>query len=224
MAHVGVIKVLDSLGIVPDIVVGTSMGAIVGGMYASGYSGAEIERLTRRFNIGAYIGRYAPRGPRAFAISGASGASLLGSQLPGEPPPVVLLRHEGGTFTVAASLADEGAINLLLTALLLRGNLIARGSFDSLPIPFRAVATDLRSGVRVALDHGDLARAIRASVAILSSSTRSLSKANRGGRWPQRKCPFASPAAGATRVILSIPTAEHQDSTSRGAAGERRML
>ena len=56
MAHVGVIKVLDSLGIVPDIVVGTSMGAIVGGMYASGYSGAEIERLTRRFNIGAYIG------------------------------------------------------------------------------------------------------------------------------------------------------------------------
>ena len=41
MAHVGVIKVLDSLGIVPDIVVGTSMGAIVGGMYASGYSGAD---------------------------------------------------------------------------------------------------------------------------------------------------------------------------------------
>src|SRR5882757_1519187 len=39
MAHVGVIKMLDSLGIVPDIVVGTSMGAIVGGMYASGYSG-----------------------------------------------------------------------------------------------------------------------------------------------------------------------------------------
>ena len=76
---------LDSLGIVPDIVVGTSMGAIVGGMYASGYSGAEIEKLTRRFNIGAYIGRYAPRAPRAFAISGASGTSLLGSQLPGEP-------------------------------------------------------------------------------------------------------------------------------------------
>jgi NTE family protein len=43
-----VIKVLDSLGIVPDIVIGTSIGSIVGGMYASGYSGVEIERLKRR--------------------------------------------------------------------------------------------------------------------------------------------------------------------------------
>jgi NTE family protein len=221
MAHVGVIKILDSLGIVPDIVVGTSMGAIVGGMYASGYSGAEIERLTQRFNIGAYIGRYAPRGPRAFAISGASGASLLGSQLPGEPPPVVLLRQEAGTFAVAASLADEGAINLLLTALLLRGNLIARGSFDSLPIPFRAVATDLRSGVRLALDRGDLARAIRASVAIpfvfdpVTIDGRRLVDGGLSENVPVR----LARELGATRVILStLEGRGTKDSTSRGAA------
>src|SRR5829696_3248561 len=48
MAHVGVIQVLDSVGIVPDFVVGTSMGAIVGALYASGYDGRDIERLTRR--------------------------------------------------------------------------------------------------------------------------------------------------------------------------------
>lgn len=221
MAHVGVIKVLDSLGIVPDIVIGTSMGAIVGGMYASGYSGVEIERLTRRFNIGAYIGRYAPRGPRAFAISGASGASLLGSQLPGEPAPVLLLRHEGGTFGVAASLADEGAINLLLTALMLRGNLIARGSFDSLPIPFRAVATDLRSGVRLALDRGDLARAIRASVAIpfvfdpVTIDGRRLVDGGLSENVPVR----LARELGATRVILStLEGRGTKDSTSRGAA------
>jgi len=221
MAHVGVIKVLDSLGIVPDIVVGTSMGAIVGGMYASGYSGAEIERLTRQFNIGAYIGRYAPRAPRAFAISGASGASLLGSQLPGEPTPLMLLRQEEGTFAVATSLADEGSINLFLTALLVRGDLIARGSFDSLPIPFRAVATDLHSGGRVALDHGDLAQAIRASVAIpfvfepVTIDGRQLVDGGLSENVPVR----LARELGATRVILAtLEGSGTGDSTSRGAA------
>ena len=221
MAHVGVIKVLDSLGIVPDIVVGTSMGAIVGGMYASGYSGAEIERLTRQFNIGAYIGRYAPRAPRAFAISGVSGASLLGSQLPGEPTPLMLLRQEEGTFAVATSLADEGSINLFLTALLVRGDLIARGSFDSLPIPFRAVATDLHSGARVALDHGDLAQAIRASVAIpfvfepVTIDGRQLVDGGLSENVPVR----LARELGATRVILStLEGSGTRDSTSRGAA------
>ena len=221
MAHVGVIKVLDSLGIVPDIVVGTSMGAIVGGMYASGYSGVEIERLTRRFNIGAYIARYAPRAPRAFAISGASGASLLGSQLPGEPTPIMLLRKEEGTFAIATSLADEGAINLLLSALLVRGNLIARGSFDSLPIPFRAVATDLHTGVRVTLDHGDLAQAIRASVAIpfvfepVTIDGRQLVDGGLSENVPVR----LARELGATRVILSrLDGSGTNDSTSRGAA------
>ncbi|HMG96643.1 MAG TPA: patatin-like phospholipase family protein, partial [Gemmatimonadaceae bacterium] len=221
MAHVGVIKMLDSLGIVPDIVVGTSMGAIVGGMYASGYSGAEIERLTRQFNIGAYIGRYAPRAPRAFAISGASGASLLGSQLPGEPTPLMLLRQEEGTFAVATSLADEGSINLFLTALLVRGDLIGRGSFDSLPIPFRAVATDLHSGARVALDHGDLAQAIRASVAIpfvfepVTIDGRQLVDGGLSENVPVR----LARELGAKRVILStLEGSGTGDSTSRGAA------
>jgi len=220
MAHVGVIKMLDSLGIVPDMIVGTSMGAIVGGMYASGYSGAEIERLTRKFNIGAYIGRYAPRAPRAFAISGASGASLLGGQLPGEPTPIMLLRQEEGTFAVATSLADEGAINLLLSALLVKGNLLARGSFDSLPIPFRAVATDLHTGVRVTLDHGDLAQAIRASVAIpfvfepVTIDGRQLVDGGLSENTPVR----LARELGATRVILSrLDGSGTGDSTSRGA-------
>ncbi|HST07310.1 MAG TPA: patatin-like phospholipase family protein, partial [Gemmatimonadaceae bacterium] len=206
MAHVGVIKVLDSLGIVPDIVVGTSMGAIVGGMYASGYSGVEIERLTQRFNIGAYIGRYAPRPPRAFAISGAGGASLLSSELPGEPEPVVLLEEQSAGFALATSFADEGAINLLLTALFVRGDMLARGSFDSLPIPFRAVATDLHTGERVVLGHGDLAEAIRASVAIpivfqpISLGGRQLVD---GGLTENVPVKLAR-ELGATRVILSL--------------------
>ena len=151
MAHVGVIQVLDSLGIVPDLVVGTSMGAIVGALYASGYGGHEIERLTREYDLGAYVGRYAPRAPRG-----------LGPQRP------LLLweEGEGGAFDLETAAAQEGRINAILAALMLRGNLLARGDFDRLPVPFRAVATDLRTGGRVALGRGDLAEAVRASFAI----------------------------------------------------------
>src|SRR5437868_15345839 len=51
LAHIGVLRVLDSLGIRPDLVVGSSMGAIIGGMYASGYSGREIDSLARALPI-----------------------------------------------------------------------------------------------------------------------------------------------------------------------------
>jgi len=165
-AHVGVIKILDSLGIAPDLVVGTSMGSIMGAVYASGYTGVELEKLTKRFNIGPYIGRYRPRPPRAFAITGATGSGALQSQLPGQPSPAVLLKKSGSGFAFETSFADEGAVNLLLTAMMVRGNLIARGNFDSLPTPFRAVGTDIHSGARVMIDHGDLARGVRASMAI----------------------------------------------------------
>lgn len=151
MAHVGVIQVLDSLGIVPDLVVGTSMGAIVGALYASGYDGREIERLTRRWDLGASVGRYAPRAPRA-----------LGPQ----PPLLLWEEGESGALDLETAAAQESRVNALLAAMLLRGNLIAAGDFDRLPIPFRAVATDLRTGGRVALGGGDLAEAVRASFAI----------------------------------------------------------
>lgn len=151
MAHVGVIQVLDSLGVVPDLVVGTSMGAIVGALYASGYSGRDIERLTRRYDIGAHVGRYAPRAPRA-----------LGPQ----PPLLLWEEGESGALDLETAAAQEGHINALLAALMLRGNLAAAGDFDRLPTPFRAVATDLATGGRVALATGDLAEAVRASFAI----------------------------------------------------------
>src|SRR5581483_897656 len=60
----------------------------------------------------------------------------------------------------------EGDINALLASLLLKGNLLARGRFDRLPIPFLAVATDLDSRQPVVLDHGDLAQAVRASYSV----------------------------------------------------------
>lgn len=150
MAHVGVIRALDSLGIVPDLVVGTSMGSIIGALYASGYTGAEIEALTLRFNVGDFVGRYVPQFP------------------PRVSPSTPLLVWEEGAdgLSLQTSAAQEGRINTLMSALMLRGNLLARGDFDRLPIPYRAVAADLATGRKVVIGKGDLALAVRASFAI----------------------------------------------------------
>ncbi len=150
LAHIGVIRVLDSLGIRPDLVVGTSMGAIIGGMYASGYSGKQIDSIVRALPVSALFRSYEPRAPRE-----------LGSLRP-------LARWEEGEggFTLESATVDEAQVNTLTNVAMARGNLLARGDFDSLPIPFRAVATDLADRSPVVLGSGDLAQAVRASFAV----------------------------------------------------------
>src|SRR3954471_11406605 len=150
LAHIGVLRVLDSLGIRPDLVVGSSMGAIIGAMYASGYQGREIDSLARSLPIADLFRTYQPRAPR----------SLGGLQ------PLVLWEQGGRRFNIQSASVSEPAVNALVNAAMLRGNLLARGHFDSLPIPFRAVATDLANRSAVVLSSGDLARAVRASFSI----------------------------------------------------------
>ena len=150
LAHIGVLRVLDSLGVRPDFVVGTSMGSIVGAMYASGYTASQIATLADSLGLAELFTNADQRTPRAL----------------GDRRPLVVWEQGTGGFRVAQSIAREAGVNAALNRALLRGNLFARGSFDSLPIPFRAVATDLRTRAAVVLESGDLARAVRASMAI----------------------------------------------------------
>ena len=151
IAHVGVLQHLDSLGVVPDMVVGASIGAMVGGMYASGWSATDLKRFVFRYNVGKYIGGYAPRAP-----------SSLGLVRP------LLTWQEGdaGSLNFSTSAVREANVNLIVSAMMLAGDLRAAGDFDRLPTRFRAVATDLTSGEPVVLRDGDLAKAVRASFAI----------------------------------------------------------
>lgn len=150
LAHIGVLEVLDSLGVRPDLVVGTSMGAVVAGMYASGVPARVIDSLARALPLTNLFRFFDPVAPRA-----------LGARQP-------LAVWEGGErgFVTQTPAVVEPRVNALLNAALLRGNLMARGDFDRLPIPLRVVATDLESGERVVLTGGDLAQSVRASVAI----------------------------------------------------------
>lgn len=149
-AHIGVIEVLDSLGIRPDLVVGTSMGAIIGALYASGYTGAEIDSLIRALPLGSLFRGYEPRLPESLRPL----------------PPLAVLEQGRHGLVLETSTVREEQVSALVNALMLRGNVAARGDFDSLPIPFRAIATDLDSRAEVVLGSGDLAEAVRASFSL----------------------------------------------------------
>src|SRR3954467_13496196 len=198
LAHIGVLRVLDSLGIRPDLVVGSSMGAIIGAMYASGYRGRDIDSLARSLPIADLFRTYQPRAPR----------SLGGLQ------PLVLWEQGGRRFNIQSASVAEPAVNALVNAAMLRGNLLARGHFDSLPIPFRAVATDLANRSAVVLSSGDLARAVRASFAIpLIFAPESLDGRILADGGLAANIPVSvARAAGAERVIVSDATERLNDS------------
>jgi NTE family protein len=198
LAHIGVLRALDSLGIRPDLVVGSSMGAIIGGMYASGYSGREIDSLARALPIADLFRTYQPRAPRSLGLL----------------QPLVVWEQGDRRFNIQSAAVAEREVNALVNAAMLRGNLLARGNFDSLPIPFRAVAADLGDRSAVVLASGDLARAVRASFAIpLVFAPESLNGRILADGGLVANIPVAvARAAGAERVIVSDATERLTDS------------
>jgi predicted acylesterase/phospholipase RssA len=189
-AHLGVLRALDSLGARPDVVVGTSIGAVVGALYASGYSAAETDSIARAQSLAALFEDKELRVPRPWW------------------PQVPLLMWEEGEkgLSLQSPAVGESDANALLSAALLRGNLLARGEFDRMPIPFRAVATDLETRATVVLDSGDLAQAVRASSAVPLVFTperigsRLLSD---GGLSANIPVAVARSLPGVTRVVVS---------------------
>ncbi|HEX5263554.1 MAG TPA: patatin-like phospholipase family protein [Phenylobacterium sp.] len=154
IAHVGVIQELEKLGIRPDLVVGTSMGSIVGGLYASGMSGADLENAVVTMDWDRIFDTSTPRG----------GLTFREKQLETDFP------VKGSIGIVGAQLRAPDALlsdaNLLLELRRLVRVRAAVPTFDSLPIPFRAVATDIETGQKVVIDRGELASAMRASMSV----------------------------------------------------------
>lgn len=154
MAHVGAIQTLEKLGIRPDYVVGTSMGSIVGGLYASGMSGAELEQAIETMDWDLIFDTSPPR----------EGLTYREKQLQADFPVKASVGVAGTRLRRPDSLISDA--NLLLELRRLVRVRAAVPTFDDLPIPFRAVATDITTGKRVVLDRGELAGAMRASMSV----------------------------------------------------------
>jgi NTE family protein len=153
-AHVGVLEALAQLHIPVDCIAGTSGGAIVGGLYASGFTARELQTILMRPDLQASMANQQPR-------------NLLNYQEK-QNQLLYLLQVEFGyasrQFFFPEGIVsgnDPGRILNILT-------LITRPAtnFNKLPIPFRCVATDIDTGGEVVLDHGNLATALRASMSV----------------------------------------------------------
>ena len=153
-AHVGVLKVLDELRVPVDCVAGTSMGALVGATFAAGTPPERIEREITAINWAATIGS---EGRRALLPAQRKEAGITYSNNIEFSVQEGRLRGDSGLL---ASQHIESRLRLLI------GEARRTRDFDDLPLPFRAVATDLASGSMVVLEEGDLARAMRASMAV----------------------------------------------------------
>jgi len=152
-AHIGVLKVLEELHVPVDCIAGTSMGALVGGGYASGMSATEIERFVAAVDWKSAVGGVGSRPLEPIEqkrFNDTSGSLQFGLKDGRIIPP-------GGL--IAASRIED-----VLRTYVARARTVT--DFDRLPIPYRAVATDMVSGSMVVLDHGDIATAMRASMAI----------------------------------------------------------
>jgi NTE family protein len=154
LAHVGVLKVLERERIPVDVISGTSMGAIVGGLYASGLDAADIEREVARLEWGSVFAARVDR----------QDLSQRRKEEDFEVSPVLEVGVGGDGIK-----APLGAVSSRLLESHLRRLTLAAGQvkhFDLLPTPFRAVATDMESGQAVVLSDGDLATALRSSMSV----------------------------------------------------------
>ena len=154
LAHIAVIQTLDSLGIVPDLIIGTSMGSIVGGLYAMGYSGNEIAKIANEADWDDLLGGDVKLTDVSVEEKSEFKRYLIELDIIKWKPKVnsSLLRDQNlREFLSKATFPVYGITN-----------------FDNLPIPFRAMTTDIVNGKEVVIGKGSLAVAMRASMSIPS--------------------------------------------------------
>lgn len=157
LAHVGVLHILDSIGIRIDYITGTSMGAIVGGMYAAGYSSEELKAFALQMDWETMLTRTSDLNYIHPAHRADYGKFVL-------ELPIV-----GWSLQFSTGAIEGQQLWNILNEIFLHTHGIE--NFDQLPIPFACVATDVSNGDAVVMRDGNLVTAIRASMAIPSVFT-----------------------------------------------------
>ena len=157
IAHIGVLKAIDSAGLKIDLVTGTSMGSIIGALYATGYSGNEIEKVTKKLNWDELLS-----GKPVYKYVSIDEKDEFG-QYSAE---VGIKKYK---LQLATGLIDSQELWLVLNRMFLPVYNIK--DFSKFNIPFQCIATDLSNGKDVVLSKGDIVKAVRSSMAIPSVFT-----------------------------------------------------
>lgn len=154
LTHIGVLKVLEEMRIPVDYITATSMGSIVGGLYASGYGASALDAEVQKLDWKSMFSDSPPR----------QDLSLRRKEYDARYSVPFQLGYREGEVQVFKGAIAGANLELWLHRMTQRDD--ALGSFDELPIPFRAVATDMVSGRQVVFRAGPLYQAMRASMSV----------------------------------------------------------
>ena len=159
-AHIGVLRVLEEARVPIDYIAGTSMGSIIGGLYAAGMSPDEIQSFLQSLDWNEVMTDETPRRDLFYRRKLEDQRFLFEMGM------------GWGRPKLSTGMASGQKLNNVLQYMSLRA--VAITNFNELPIPYRAVATDLESGQAYVIDHGNLARAMRASMSVPGAFTPTL--------------------------------------------------
>ena len=154
IAHVGALMELEKAGIYPSYITGTSMGSIVGGLYAIGYDADALRRITRQIDWEFYFNDQLPRNSIPMEWRGAEEKYQL------------RFKVLDGKLAFPKGLVRGSKIELLLSELTAPAH--GTDCWDAFPIPFRCIGANLETGAAKVFYEGSLAQAIRASMSIPS--------------------------------------------------------
>ena len=157
LAHIGILKAIDSAGLKIDYITGTSMGAILGALYAVGYSGKEIEQICKNMDWDVLLSNQIPL--RVLSMEEKKQYARFALELP----------YSKNKIKLPTGVIEGQELNIKFLELFF--NVFNIREFKDLPIPFQCMATNLETGDLVVLDSGNLVTALRASMAIPSVFT-----------------------------------------------------
>jgi NTE family protein len=153
LAQIGVLKAFEESNLAIGSIAGTSIGGIIGGLYASGFSADSIETIVKGINF-----------PSLFS-NRPSRTSMFLTQRPEKERFLISIRFDGFKPYIPSGLTAGQELTDLLTKLTLKANYLSGGNFSHLQIPFHAVTTDIVTGTEVVFDSGNLMTAMRSTMA-----------------------------------------------------------
>jgi NTE family protein len=157
IAHIGILKAIDSAGLKIDYITGTSMGSIVGALYAVGYSGNQIEEITKEINWNELLSNISDM--RSIIMEEKDEYGKYAIELP----------YQNHGFRLPTGVVESEELWLKFSELFFPVSDIK--SFDKFSIPFKCIATNASNGEMVILEKGEISQAIRSSMAIPSFFT-----------------------------------------------------
>ncbi|MES2873631.1 MAG: patatin-like phospholipase family protein [Bacteroidota bacterium] len=157
LAHIGVLKALEEHNIPIDYIVGTSMGGVVGGMYVSGYSPAEIEEIALSSDFQDWVGGNFKNDYRYFFNKKPENPSFLSAKLQVDT---------GFNFKLRSNLINDVPLNFALLELFGQASVNAADDFNNLFVPFRCIVADVLSQEMIPVSKGSLPEAIRGTFTV----------------------------------------------------------